>query len=117
MSELTDSRAAAAPRHAPRRSDTRGAHRWAWVSIPLVVLGIVVPSIQSRDGGAIGFIARSSFLSADGVALLALVALVLGIIAGWVGRRSRAARIGLWIGVGYLVISLVAGLFLGLLGG
>lgn len=87
-----------------------------WISIFLVAIGILVLSIHSRDGGVPGIIERLTFLSADVVSLLALGSVLLGIVAGWVSRRSLPGRIGLWVGVGYFVISLAAGLLIGVFG-
>ncbi|MCT1384688.1 hypothetical protein M4D54_03420 [Brachybacterium sp. p3-SID1565] len=105
----------AAPDHSSRPRSRPGVERWAWVSIPLVVIGILIPGIQSRDGGAVGLIGRATVLSADLVALLCLGMLVVGMVLGYLGRRSLAGRIGLWIGLGYFALVLAAVLLFGVL--
>lgn len=100
------------PHHYPRESSRRAPSRviWGWASIPLVVLGIIIPAIQTRDGGAIGLISRSTALTADAVGLVCLGLLLAGIVAGFLGRGHRQGRVSLWIGLGYLAVALFAAL-------
>lgn len=117
MSELTNHHLTRPPRQArrrPPRVSTAVYARWGWISLPLVVLGIVVPAIQSRDGGAIGLIARLTSIPVHVVGLLFLGMLVAGIVTGYLSRRHRAGRIAMGIGLGYIALGVVVGL-LGLL--
>lgn len=110
MSEIADHHATRPARPAPRRVSPADDARWGWIPVPLVVLGIVVPAIQSRDGGGIGLIARLTSIPVDVVGLLFLGMLVAGIITGYMSRRRRAGRIAMGIGLGYIALGVVAGL-------
>lgn len=115
MTGLRDHHAGPAPAIGSERQGRDGLARWAWISIPLVVIGILIPAIQSRDGGAVGSIARHTVLSTDVVSLLCLGLIVAGIAVGFQGRERLAGRIGLWIGAGYFAVILLAVLLFGVL--
>ncbi|WP_114853916.1 hypothetical protein [Brachybacterium sp. YJGR34] len=104
---------AAEPR--PRERPSRTTRIPSWIALPCAVVGILIPSIQTR-GGVLGAIEAHSTSLASFTETTCLALVLLAIVLGVRAPHRSPGRVGFWIGALYLGIPVVIAALSGLFG-